>query len=189
MPMAVLLSVSFSSGGRWDCILILSILPSCPSLPFCSSQKCSLPEEGQHRKEERSTSYIPHLEARCSSGAAVQHSVSPTVLSVQGDEVAWEMCCPLSEWSMPDRGCAEDSSHSRAIPSIFSQAVMSSQIIQSLKIITHWDSPGWTSENETCLVALVTGSSLSLLADFGLARGHGKLGKIPSGALAGCPFL
>lgn len=147
--------------GGEVCVLILSILPSCPSLPFCSSQKCSLPEEGKHRKEERSTSYIPHLEARCSSGAAVQHSVSPTALSVQGDEVAWEMCCPLSEWSMPDRGCAEDSSHSCAIPSIFSQAVMSSQIIQSLKIITHWDSPGWTSENETCLVALVTGSSFS----------------------------
>lgn len=117
----------------------VSIFPSCPSLPFCSSQKFSLPEEGKHRKEERSTSYIPQLEARCISGAAVQHGVSHTVLSVQGDEVAWEMCYPLRtrEWSMPDRGCAEDSNHSCAKPSIFSQAVTSSQIIQSLKSITH----------------------------------------------------
>lgn len=92
--MAVLLIVCFCSGRRHP--YPVSILPSCPSLPFCSSQKFSVPEEGKHRKEERNTSYLPQLAAKCISGAAVQHSVSLTVLSVQGDEVAGK-CVSLED--------------------------------------------------------------------------------------------
>lgn len=170
----------------------MSILPFCPSLPFCLSQKFSLPEEGKHRKEERDTSYLPQLAARHISGAAAQHGVSRTVLSVQGDEVTWEMCYSLRtrEWSMPDRHYAEGSSHFRCQ----TQYLFTGSDVSPNNPVSENHNPLRLSRLGIQKVRLVWlpghwEISFSVLAGFGLARGHGKLGRIPSGVLTGCPFL
>lgn len=109
-----------------DKVTTSSILTVCPSLPYVHTSLLSiltilfcLTSSHSQKKgsigRRREARHLPQAAARHISGAAVQHGVSRTVLSVQGDEVTWDMCYPLRtrEWSMPDRRYAEDSSHFR----------------------------------------------------------------------------
>lgn len=144
--MAILLIVSFSllQEGRLPlhpslpCVHLypLSILTPCPSFPRVQPYHFVLLRNSHSQKRGsrgrgRETPLTSHsLQPGASARAAVQHSVLPShlVLSAQGstfsqgDEVAWEICYPLRthEWSMLDRGYAEEGSHFRCqTPDLF----------------------------------------------------------------------
>lgn len=147
MFVAVLLNVSFSSGRRRGCILTL-----CPYFPPVHPYHSVLLRSSHSQKKGsiRRRRETPLTSHSLQPGASVELQFSPVwvTLSFLYRGMRHGRC--VIPWGPMSGPCQPGVVQKTAAvlggkPSVFSQPVMSSQIIQSLKIITHWDSPGWKS--------------------------------------------
>lgn len=173
MPMAVLLSVSFSSGRRQGYNFIhpycMSILTLCPSFPSVHPYHSVCLRSSHFQKKgsigrRRETPLISHS-LQPGTSVELQLSTVWVALSFLYRGMRWRGRCVIP-WGPVSGPCWTGIMQKAAVilgakPSIFSQAVMSHQIIQSLKIITHWGFPGWASRKWDLCGCLVTGRSLS----------------------------